>query len=62
MCTGASQTEFTDLFSAFHLLRAIILEYGAHKHGSSKALHTGNIPMGYISQSEGERKYKEEKS
>ena len=44
---GASQTEPTDSFSPFHLLRAIILEYGAHQYGSPKVSYVENIPKDY---------------
>lgn len=46
---GASQTEPTDSFSPFHLLRTIVLEYGAHQCGSSKVLYIENIPKDYNS-------------
>lgn len=47
---GASQTEPTDSFSAFHLLRTIVLEYGAHNHKFSNVLYIENTPKDYISQ------------
>lgn len=49
---GASQTESTDSFSPFHLLRTIVLKYETPKLGSSKVLYIENIPKDYISQSE----------
>ena len=45
---GASQTEPTDSFSPFHLLRTIILEYGVHQYGSPKVSYVENILKDYI--------------
>ena len=35
-------------FSPFHLLRTIILEYGAHQYGSPKVSYIENILKDYI--------------
>lgn len=46
---GFSNRTHRLVFTSFHLLKTIVLEYGAHQYESSKVLCIENIPKDYIS-------------